>query len=87
MTNFSSRVWLYQPNFDILYAFSTEIVIPDAYVICVIFTKKLHRRFYVRLDSKYICAYIYIKFSLIEIKCLLNMFTVKYLFSYKRRMK
>ena len=40
----------------------------------------------VRLVSKYATAYIYMQVSPIEIMCTLDIFALKYIFSYKRRM-
>ena len=40
-----------------------------------------------RLGSTYASAYIYIQVRPIEIMFILNIFTSKYIFSYKRRMK
>ena len=74
-----------------LTAFSTVRLIPEAYLeprrtstinlFFVIFTVD------VRLCAKYALAYIYTQVSPIETIYILYIFAVKYLFSYKRRMK
>ena len=70
---------------DILLIISTVKVIPEAYLqpirtskimrFFVIFSKKYHRR-----CSKYTSAYTYKQVRPIEIICIMNIFSVKYLF-------